>query len=293
MDLFLQTENTRQSIGAAVYCSRHSVFLCYGFQEKETVMKTNKNCRMTSVLSKLSFFVLFMIFSVFCSAQFPFSKEIKRIVFLGNSITYNGTYINYIETYFSQRYPQHKLEFINMGLPSETVSGLSEEEHAYGKFPRPDLQERLQRVLDLTKPDLVFACYGMNDGIYQPLDSARFEAYKNGMNRLNNSLIENGVKRIIYISPPVHDDKVLRTKGYNKVLDAYTEWILENKVRKKWEVIDLHTPMTRYLESEIDKDSSFKLAGDGVHPTAKGHWLMAKIILEGLNQEVIKMLRRL
>ena len=50
---------------------------------------------------------------------------------------------------------------------------MSEEGHAGGKFPRPDLHERLDRALPKTKPDLVFACYGMNDGIYLPLDEAR------------------------------------------------------------------------------------------------------------------------
>src|SRR2546425_2764856 len=40
-----------------------------------------------------------------------------------------------------------QIEFLNLGLPSETVSGLSEEGHAGGQFPRPDLLERLARVL--------------------------------------------------------------------------------------------------------------------------------------------------
>lgn len=230
--------------------------------------------------------ILFITVSVICSAQFPFSKDIKRIVFLGNSITYNGAYINYIETYFVQQYPKHKLEFINVGLPSETVSGLSETGHAEGKFPRPDLHERLQRVIDLTNPDLVFACYGMNDGIYLPFDNNRFEAYKNGINWLNKKLIENGVKRIIFITPPVHDDKKLRTKGYNKVLDTYAGWLVNSRKLKKWEVIDLHTPLTKYIVSGIKKDSTFRLANDEVHPTAEGHWVMAKIILQGLKQKV-------
>jgi len=33
-------------------------------------------------------------------------------------------------------------EILNLGLPSETVSGLSEPNHAGGAFPRPDLHER-------------------------------------------------------------------------------------------------------------------------------------------------------
>src|SRR5690606_34599850 len=100
------------------------------------------------------------------AARLP--ADVRRIVFLGDSITYGGHYITLIETYFRTREPQRDLEFINVGLASETVSGLSEEGHAEGKFPRPDLHERLARVLAQTRPDLVFACYGMNDGIYLP-----------------------------------------------------------------------------------------------------------------------------
>ena len=73
-----------------------------------------------------------------------------------------------IETWFVTRYPERQIEFINAGLPTETVSGLSEEGHAGGSFPRPDLHERLERVLPATRPDVVIACYGMNDGIYLP-----------------------------------------------------------------------------------------------------------------------------
>src|SRR5207245_1329485 len=110
----------------------------------------------------------------------PFN--VKRIVFLGNSITYAGNYIIDIEAYFITHYPGRHIEFVNVGLSSETVSGLTEPGHAGGRFPRPDLHERLDRVLAQTKPDLVFASYGMNDGIYMPFDTRRFSKFKEGIN---------------------------------------------------------------------------------------------------------------
>jgi len=107
----------------------------------------------------------------------PFSQirtKVERVLFLGDSITWMGGYVNDVEVYFIVHYPNIHFIFINVGLFSETVSGLSELGHADGKFPRPDLHERLERVLGQTKPDLVFACYGMNDGIYMLFDSVRF-----------------------------------------------------------------------------------------------------------------------
>ena len=77
-------------------------------------------------------------------------ESVHRVLFLGDSITYGGQYVSFVEAYFVTRYPERQIEFINAGLPSETVSGLSEEGHADGKFPRPDLRERLARVLEQT-----------------------------------------------------------------------------------------------------------------------------------------------
>ena len=231
-------------------------------------------------------FLLFVGCYATGSAQSPFSKGVKRILFLGNSITYAGGYIVALETYFIQRYPNQAYEIINVGLPSETVSGLSEQGHAGGRFSRPDLNERLDRVLTKTRPDIVFAFYGMNDGIYLPLDEERFGAFKGGINKLHQKLNDAGVKRIIHLTPPVHDDISKRTLGYNRVLDVYAEWLLEQVKEQQWEVIDIHGPMTKYLNDGIAKDAGFRLAKDGIHPEAEGHWFMAKIILRALKQSV-------
>src|SRR6185436_18948640 len=49
----------------------------------------------------------------------------RRIVFLGDSITYAGEYVEFVEAYVRMQYPESTVEFIDLGLPSETVSGLS------------------------------------------------------------------------------------------------------------------------------------------------------------------------
>ena len=64
-------------------------------------------------------------------------QDVRRIVFLGDSITYAGQYVEFIEAYYSSRFPERQLEFLNLGLPSETVSGLSEEAMPADNFPGP------------------------------------------------------------------------------------------------------------------------------------------------------------
>src|SRR3954451_18348137 len=88
-----------------------------------------KICKMRTVrLAIIKTFlltILNVLFFLYCTAQSRLLDSVHRIVFLGNSITYAGSYITDIETYFITHYPNKQYEFINMGLPSETVSGLS------------------------------------------------------------------------------------------------------------------------------------------------------------------------
>ncbi len=213
-------------------------------------------------------------------------KNVKRILFLGNSITYDGRYVTDIEAWFIARYPKRNIEFINAGLPSETVSGLSEDGHADGKFPRPDLHERLARVLAQTKPDLVLASYGMNDGIYKPFDETRFQKYKNGINRLHDEVLKSGAE-IVHLSPPVYDEQKGQNNGYSAVLDRYSDWLLSMRKAEGWKVADVHFPMKIYLQQKRITEPDFYLAADGVHPDDTGHWIMAKQILRYFKQKQV------
>ena len=209
----------------------------------------------------------------------------QRIVFLGNSITYAGQYVSYIEDLLTLRYPELRYEFINVGRPSETVSGLSEPNHAGGRFPRPMLQERLERVLQQTKPQLILACYGMNDGIYLPYSDERFQKFKDGIRWLHEAADKAGAS-IIHITPPVFDER--KGPAYANVLDLYSDWLISCRYTLNWQVIDIHGPMKKYLEDQRLIDSSFMFARDGIHPDALGHFVMAKQILLSLGETDIR-----
>jgi len=233
-------------------------------------------------------YTFFFLFAALMSIQIGFTqaiidKNVKTVLFLGNSITWAGTYVNDIEAYFRFKYPERNIEFINVGLPSETVSGLSEPGHANGEFPRPDLHERLARVLQQIKPDLVFACYGMNDGIYLPFDSARFKKFKEGILWLHDEVNKTGAE-IIHITPPDYDEVRGKSKGYSFVLDIYADWLLSLRQSMQWQAIDIHYPMKKYLQAHRQADAkfgldAFALAEDGIHPGETGHWIMAREVL--------------
>ena len=215
----------------------------------------------------------------------------KRLLFLGDSITYGGTYVQIIEAALIAGHPERHWEVLNLGLASETVSGLSEEGHADGKFPRPVLHERLDRVLAAVKPEFVIACYGMNDGIYHPLDEARTRAYREGIQKLRDKVAAAGAP-ILHLTPPVFDplpiaERVLPAglaaypkpyAGYNDVLAAYARWLHDQR-GQGWEVLDVHGAMTEALAERRQADPQFSYARDGIHPNAEGHLVMARPLL--------------
>jgi lysophospholipase L1-like esterase/pimeloyl-ACP methyl ester carboxylesterase len=221
-----------------------------------------------------------------------------RIVFLGDSITQAGGYVEIIEAALIAHEPTRKRQVIRLGLASETVSGLSEPGHAGGQFPRPTLHERLDRVLEKSKPQLVLACYGMNDGIYHPLSDDRTKAFQDGIATLRAKVAAAGA-RLIHLTPPVFDpvpikDHVLPAgrdvytqpyEGYNTVLDAYSAWLVARRA-DGWEVIDIHGPMNDALAARRRAEPQFTFAGDGVHAGEEGHLLMARAVLDAWGLKV-------
>lgn len=225
--------------------------------------------------------VLFSFLTIAQKITFKIPDDAKRIVFLGNSITYQGHYIAYIEAYYKLKYPDRELEFINVGLPSETVTQLSEEGHADGKFDRPKLQERLKRILKKSNPDFIFACYGINDGIYLPFDESRFDAFKKGMNWLNKRLVKEEIP-VIYITPTIYEKE--GDGAYTNVVDIYSNWLVSNMYTNDWNVLDIHTPLLVKVGMNRLNNPYYKFAYDGIHPTKISHWLMANQILISLEE---------
>jgi len=217
-----------------------------------------------------------------------------RVVFLGDSNTFAGHYVAYIDAYLLTRFPDRKYELLNLGLPSETVCGLSEPDHPY---PRPDVHERVDRVLARTKPDVVVLCYGMNDGIYYPFSEERFKKYQDGMKDVIDRATKAGA-RVVVVTPPPFDptpvgDKLLPKtadkfswmrpyEGYDDVLTRYSEWLLT--LRDKGIVVaDAHAEIGRHVAEMRKSNPKYRLSGDGVHVNETGHWLIAQAILRAWN----------
>ena len=223
-----------------------------------------------------------------------FLHDGQRVVFLGDSNTFAGHYVAYLDAYLFTRFPDRKYELLNLGLPSETACGLSEPDHPY---PRPDVHERIDRALAKTKPDVVVLCYGMNDGIYYPFSEERFKKYQEGMRDVIDRAAKTGA-RVVVVTPPPFDPQPLRDKllpktaekfswmrpyeDYDDVLKRYADWLLTLR-DKNLMVVDAHEAVSRHVAEVRKSDPKYRLSGDGVHVDGAGHWLIAQAILQAWN----------
>ncbi len=212
-----------------------------------------------------------------------------RVVFFGDSITQSGGYVIDIEFFLMTRFPDRDIEVLNRGISSETISGTSEPDHSPR---RPDAHDRFDRDVKSVAPDLIVACFGMNDGNYHPFDRERFRAYRDGVRRLIDRADEIRAT-VHFITPPPFDDHRRQVADpaaifygyrhpysrYDDVLARYGHWLL--KLRTEGHVVaDAHWVLNAHLQRRRAERVSFFLASDAVHPNKTGHWLMAESLLE-------------
>src|SRR5882724_4191578 len=96
-------------------------------------------------------------------------KKNDRVVFLGDSITEQQLYTNYVESYLATRYPELQLSFFNAG---------------WGGDRAPGGAARLERDVLALKPTVVTICYGMNDASYAFPSPEILKAFEDGMRLL-------------------------------------------------------------------------------------------------------------
>ena len=248
------------------------------------------------LLPVLSFSLVAILLGLLTSPGFAAAGNLlagRRTLVLGDSITQDGRYVTLLEYYLHRLAPDSKADLISIGLGSETVSGLSEPGHP---FPRPNVLDRLGQALKLVKPQVVLACYGMNDGIYHPPSPERLAAYNTGLEKLREQVSAAGAS-LVLITPPVFDPGPIaqriapadaKTFGYQATYGRYDDVLAEfaaSALRFRQEgsvVIDLHSAMAAELAARRTADPKFTFSPDGIHPGEQGHLLIARLLARGI-----------
>ena len=95
-----------------------------------------------------------------------FFKDGDRVVMIGDSITEQHLYSNYVEMWTVSRFPHWKITFRNVGIGGDrSVGGNS----------------RFERDVLLHKPTAMTVDFGMNDGSYREFSEQTFKPYMDGL----------------------------------------------------------------------------------------------------------------
>ncbi len=209
-------------------------------------------------------------------------KDGERVVFYGDSITHAGWYSYYINGFYSTRFPNKKITFMNAGIAGGSASS---------GLPRLQFD-----VLD-RKPDTVYMMFGMNDvnrDAYKNLDETDEKILKSRENALKGykANMETNIKKIkeagaklVLILPSPYDQysqsaKAPNLAACNDGLAKCAEIGKEFSTQYKLPIVDLHSQITALMKANPEKN----LAGnDRVHPPASGHIMMAYFLLKAQN----------
>ncbi|MGO4276651.1 SGNH/GDSL hydrolase family protein, partial [Paenibacillus sp. TAF58] len=92
-----------------------------------------------------------------------------------------------------------------------------------------------------------------------------------------NVLLPDGQKDYSYKEPYAR---------YNDVLRHYADWLLTLDSTAD-EVVNIFDPLHQHSEQEREMNPDYR-SGDGIHPNADGHWVIAKTLLKSLFQKAVE-----
>jgi lysophospholipase L1-like esterase len=218
--------------------------------------------------------LLFLLCALAANAQF-YLKDGDRVVFFGDSITDQRMYTTVTETFVVTRFPKMDVRFTHSGWGGDRVSGGG----------GGTINERLQRDVFAYQPTVMTVMLGMNDGRYRAFDSAIFEEYSRGYEKIVEQAVAKNI-RMTLIQPSPYDDVTrppMFEGGYNQVLLKYGEYLKTLATNKKVDTVDMNSGVIAALKNAFAKDAEVakKMIPDRVHPDWSGHLLMAAELLKG------------
>ncbi len=201
-----------------------------------------------------------------------FFKNNDRVVMIGDSITEQHLYSNYVEMWTTMRFPAWHITFRNVGIGGDRSTG------GNARFTRDVL---------IHKPTAMTVDFGMNDGNYSAFAEPTFKTYMGGLQGMADQAKKAGV-RVAWATPqPLDTDQQGPTAltGYNLTLGKYSEGVKTIAEKNDGLFVDQFHPYLAVLDKARSVGPKYDrvTGGDAVHPGGPGQALMAASILKGLH----------
>ena len=237
--------------------------------------------------------ILPMLAAAAISAQTKLAPVAVRdgdtIAFVGDSITHNGYHQMFLEYYYSTRFPEAKLQFLNRGTAGQSAF---------------HMLRRMQTDILKPKADIYVLMVGMNDvgrkyftreeRARNPKCGEEIErlegVYAERLAKVAEQLAENS-RRLYIFSPSIFDETLESTVdphvGLNARLGRY-EKICADVARRtpNAEFVDIWSETARInadFQREAGRGKTI-VGSDRVHPSEAGGLAMAAIFLKSLGE---------
>lgn len=208
--------------------------------------------------------------SLAADEQSRFLNPGDRVVFLGDSITFQGIYTKKIEQLVDEAHGNGNITFVNAGLGSDAATnGL----------------RRFEKDVLAHDPTVVVFCFGMNDAVVRtpnaPVNDAALAAFLDSHRQMVRICQENGIRPFILSSSPARPDLIGELEGHNARLEVFADGLLELARELKVCAADVfHMLLERETARRAQDPPQPTLIPDGVHPGEPACELMARLVAE-------------
>jgi lysophospholipase L1-like esterase len=169
------------------------------------------------------------------------------------------------------------------------VPGLRAEQFGWGGETSWGFLSKMSVFTLPFKPTVATTCYGMNDGGYGPMTDAKAKQYRDAETGIIKAFKKAGVHFIVLGSSGAVDSETFHKSPeqavmYNKTLAALRDIGKDVAAKEGVTFADVNSLMADVMvkiKAKYGKDYAFA-GGDGVHPSASGHLVMAYAFLKAM-----------
>lgn len=199
-----------------------------------------------------------------------FFRDGDRVVMMGDSITEQLLYSNYVETWVLTRFPAWDITFRNIGINGDTATGGN---------------RRFERDVPPLKATAMTIDFGMNDGGYAGFSEPHFKQYVNNLQGMADQARKNNI-RVAWLTPQPFEkpDDGPAIQSYAGTLEKFAEGVKTVAAKNSGAFVDQFHPYLDMLNKARAENPKNRIGGgDPIHPGPPGQAGMASAILKGLN----------
>ena len=206
-------------------------------------------------------------------------ENCARVCFVGDSITHTGTYLKYVIDTYRKQFPGSRVEFYDCGISGGNLGNTI---------------AVYDRDIAIYDPTHIVLMIGVNDSGRSFLNEARsveryeklhraYERYGENLERFYHLTRERGIELILCTPMPyaeyIESNEPPLRGGY-ALIQGYAEYVRNFARSHGLELCDYHAAATECMQGED------LYSPDRVHPTARGHEIMARTFLAAQGIEI-------